>query len=72
MISTGQLFRCTQCSRVDMRDLVDSAVLRGGKRTGGLVCTKCRTGSWHGQFPYMLYNPATDDVVNPLIPPSKS
>lgn len=32
-----------------------------------LVCTKCLTGQWHGQFPYKRYEPATDlgKVVNP-------
>lgn len=66
------LFRCTKCNHVDMTDLAKSETLRVGGRVHRYVCTQCSTGQWHGQFPYLVYNPQVDQVVNPPAPPSCS
>jgi hypothetical protein len=58
---SNQLFRCTRCETVDMIDLAHA-------NPRNYLCTQCRTGRWHGQFPRERYNPATDDVVNPPPP----
>lgn len=66
------LFRCIRCNHVDMTDLARSETQAAGKRVNRYVCTKCNTGQWHGQFPYLPYNPKVDNVVNPPQPPSCS
>lgn len=71
-VGSSQLFRCLNCNHVDMSDLAISEARRLGKPDPRFLCTKCATGQWHGQFPYALYNPRTDNVVNPLHPPSCS
>jgi RNase P subunit RPR2 len=68
MVSTGQLFRCRQCNHVDMVDLAASEALREGRCPKRFLCTKCLTGAWHNQFPYAVYAPSTDDVINPPPP----
>jgi hypothetical protein len=68
--ASSQLFRCLNCNHVDMMDLATSEIRRLGKPDQRFTCTRCATGQWHGQFPYALYNPKTDNVVNPLQPPS--
>lgn len=32
------------------------------------VCTQCLTGRWHGLFPYLPYQPGSDQVCNPPFP----
>lgn len=66
------LFRCVRCDHVDMTDLAKSEAQRVGGRYYRYVCTQCSTGHWHGQFPYLAYNPRVDTVANPPPPPSCS
>lgn len=56
-------FVCNQCDCVDQIDLV---YISGRLPTvpHAQLCTLCKTGTWHDQFPHALYNPATDHVTN--------
>lgn len=52
-----QTFVCDQCDHVD----VDNGDLQGGQ----YICTKCRTGDWHGMFAYEPYEQSRHhNVVN--------
>jgi hypothetical protein len=63
-----QLFRCTRCDTVDMKDIADSEAALNGKEPKPFVCTKCQTGQWHGQFEAKPYDPTKDEVMNPRFP----
>lgn len=76
MGSQGPFFRCQRCDTIDLPDAVESAVARYNLDRGTalpvvlvpLVCTRCLTGDWHGQFPQERYRPGVDKVINPPTP----
>ena len=46
----SDLFVCKQCKHIDSKAIT---ALVGGVDT----CTLCRSGRWHNQFEYELYDP---------------
>lgn len=58
----SQLFVCHQCDCVDMVDLAFMVGLPA--IPDQQLCTMCKTGTWHGQFPHEQYDPEQDEVIN--------
>lgn len=63
-----RIFRCIKCDHVDHIESALAAATLEGVEYHPLTCTKCLTGNWHGYFPYLLYDPLVDRVVNPNLP----
>lgn len=55
-------FVCTRCVHVDDVDLAHSGQLPADPEKQ--LCTFCKTGTWHGLFEYLEYNPEKDMVIN--------
>lgn len=76
----NNLFVCTKCQHVDAIDIARSEWKLWHDMPGSnvstlkipyerFVCTQCLTTHWHGYFPYLPYDPQTDqEVVNPPLP----
>lgn len=54
-----EIFACDTCQHVDMVDGESKTA------TGQMICTQCRTGSWHHVFEYEVYDPTRHfNVIN--------
>jgi hypothetical protein len=60
------IFVCDQCDCVDNTALGGNYWSRLTKResrgTGVVLCAECVTGTWHGEFPKVKFDPATDPI----------
>lgn len=55
-------FVCNNCNCVDLVDLAFAGPFP--HNPADQLCTFCKTGTWHNQFPREPYLPEEDTVVN--------